>query len=78
MTGSVTWSPSGGDGAPASLPAAIRPLPPILPGLPLERVPNSQVAWRRAELDTAIRDADRLHQALTRLLDRGHDQLDRR
>ena len=55
-----------------------RPAGPTEPaGLQLERLPNGELAWPRVELEAAIRDADRLHQALTRLLDRGHDQLDR-
>ena len=37
-------------------------------GLVLERLPNGELAWLRPELDAAIRDADQLNQALTRLL----------
>ena len=39
-------------------------------GLVLERLPNGEYAWLRRELDAAIRDADRLDQDLTRLLER--------
>lgn len=37
-------------------------------GLVLERLPNGEYAWLRAELDAAIADADRLAQDLTRTL----------
>ena len=56
-----------------------RPAGPTEPaGLQLERLPNGELAWPRVELEAAIRDADRLHQALTRQLDRGRDRPDRR
>jgi hypothetical protein len=37
-------------------------------GLVLERLPNGELAWLRAELDTAIADAEQLDQDLTRRL----------
>ena len=37
-------------------------------GLVLERLPNGELAWLRAELDVAIADAEQLDQDLTRLL----------
>ena len=45
-------------------------------GLVLERLPSGDYAWLRRELDAAIRDADDVDQVLTRLLDRGRQQLD--
>jgi hypothetical protein len=38
------------------------------PTLVLDRLPSGEFAWLRPELDTAIRDADRVHQDLTRFL----------
>ena len=37
-------------------------------GLVLERLPNGELAWLRAELDVAIADAEQLDQDLTRRL----------
>ena len=37
-------------------------------GLVLERLPNGELAWLRAELDTAITDAEQVDQDLTRTL----------
>ena len=37
-------------------------------GLVLERLPNGELAWLRAELDAAIADAEQLDQDLTRTL----------
>ena len=43
-------------------------------GLVLTPLPNGELAWLRAELDTAIANADQVYQVLAHRLDRGADQ----
>jgi len=45
-------------------------------GLVLERLPNGELAWLRAELDRAIADADQLERDMARLLDRRNGESD--